>query len=62
MIRVMLVDDHEMVRSGLRTAIEIEDDMEVVAEAESGEECLEKLAGVAVDVILMDVMMEGLGE
>lgn len=61
MIRVMLVDDHEMVRSGLRTAIEIEDDMEVVAEAESGEECLEKLAGVAVDVILMDVMMEGLG-
>ena len=61
MIRVMLVDDHEMVRSGLRTAIEIEDDMEVVAEAESGEECLEKLAGGAVDVILMDVMMEGLG-
>lgn len=61
MIRVMLVDDHEMVRSGLRTAIELEDDMEVVAEAESGEECLEKLPGVAVDVILMDVMMEGLG-
>jgi two-component system response regulator DevR len=61
MIRVMLVDDHEMVRSGLRTAIELEDDMEVVAEAGSGEECLEKLPTVAVDVILMDVMMEGLG-
>lgn len=61
MIRVMLVDDHEMVRSGLRTAIEIEDDMEVVAEAGSGEECLEMLPSVAVDVILMDVMMEGLG-
>jgi two-component system, NarL family, response regulator DevR len=61
MIRVMLVDDHEMVRSGLKTAIEIEDDMEVVAEAGSGEECLEQLPNVAVDVILMDVMMEGLG-
>ena len=61
MIRVMLVDDHEMVRAGLRTAIELEDDMEVVAEAGSGEECLDTLAGVAVDVILMDVMMDGLG-
>jgi DNA-binding NarL/FixJ family response regulator len=57
----MLVDDHEQVRTGLRTAIEIEDDMDVVAEAASGEECLEKLSDVAVDVILMDVMMEGLG-
>ena len=61
MIRVMLVDDHEMVREGLRTAIELEDDMEVVAEAASGEECLETLPSVAVDVILMDVMMDGLG-
>lgn len=61
MIRIMLVDDNEMVRSGLRTAIEIEDDMEVVAEASSGEECLDSLPNVAVDVILMDVMMEGLG-
>ena len=57
----MLVDDHDMVRAGLRTAIEIEDDMEVVAEASSGEECLDQLPSVAVDVILMDVMMEGLG-
>ncbi len=61
MIRIMLVDDHDMVRAGLRTAIEIEDDMEVVAEASSGEECLDQLPSVAVDVILMDVMMEGLG-
>ena len=61
MIRIMLVDDHDMVRAGLRTAIEIEDDMEVVAEASSGEDCLEQLPTVAVDVILMDVMMEGLG-
>jgi len=61
MIRVMLVDDHDMVRAGLRTAIELEDDMIVVSEASSGEECLETLAQTAVDVILMDVMMDGLG-
>lgn len=61
MIRIMLVDDHEMVRAGLRDAIELEEDMEVAAEASSGEECLELLAKIAVDVILMDVMMEGLG-
>lgn len=57
----MLVDDHEMVRSGLRTTIELEDDMTVVGEAESGEDCLEALPNLAVDVVLMDVMMEGLG-
>jgi len=57
----MLVDDHQNVRDGLKTAIDIEDDMEVVAEAESGEDCLEKLSEIAVDVILMDVMMEGMG-
>lgn len=61
MIRIMLVDDHDAVRDGLRTAIELEDDMEVVAEASSGEECLESLPKIAVDVILMDVMMDGLG-
>ena len=61
MIRIMLVDDHDAVRTGLRTAIELEDDMEVVAEASSGEECLDTLPDVAVDVILMDVMMDGLG-
>lgn len=61
MIRIMLVDDHEMVRTGLRDAIALEDDMEVVAEASSGEECMQQLAKVAVDVVLMDVMMEGMG-
>lgn len=61
MIRIMLVDDHAMVRQGLRIAIELEHDMEVVAQAGSGEECLEALPKLAVDVILMDVMMDGLG-
>lgn len=61
MIKVMLVDDHEMVRMGLRTALDIEDDVEVVAEAESGEEALKVIETTEVDVILMDVMMAGMG-
>lgn len=61
MIKVMLVDDHEMVRMGLRTALELEDDLEVVGEAESGEQALELLSTVIVDVVLMDVMMAGVG-
>jgi DNA-binding NarL/FixJ family response regulator len=61
MIKVMLVDDHEMVRMGLRTALELEDDLEVVVEAESGELALELLESHQVDVILMDVMMAGMG-
>lgn len=61
MIKVMLVDDHEMVRMGLKTALGLEDDLEVVAEADSGESALESLENLSVDVILMDVMMEGMG-
>ena len=61
MIRIMLVDDHEVVRKGLKTAINLEDDLEVVAEADSGESALETLQSISVDVILMDVMMPGMG-
>lgn len=61
MIKVMLVDDHEMVRMGIRTALELEDDLEVVGEADSGEQALELLQSLSVDVILMDVMMAGMG-
>lgn len=61
MIKVMLVDDHEMVRMGLRTALALEDDMQVVAEAESGEQALELVQEHQIDVVLMDVMMAGMG-
>ena len=61
MIKVMLVDDHELVRSGLSTSLGLEDDMEIVAEAASGEEALARLKTVTPDVILMDVMMPGIG-
>lgn len=60
-IRVMVVDDHELVRSGLARIISDEPDMDVVSQADSGEDAIEKLATVKPDVILMDVKMSGIG-
>lgn len=57
----MLVDDHEVVRLGLRSALELEEDFEVVMEASSGEEALRLLENQSADLILIDVMMEGMG-
>lgn len=60
-IRVMVVDDHELVRCGLARIISDEPDMKIVAEAVSGEDAIEQLATVTPDVILMDVKMSGIG-
>ncbi|MER6795168.1 response regulator transcription factor, partial [Amycolatopsis mediterranei] len=60
MIRVMLVDDHPVVREGLRGMLEAEPDLTVVGEAGSGDEAV-ALDRVAVpDVVLMDLRMPGL--
>lgn len=61
-LRVMLVDDHEIVRQGLRTLIEAEEDLEVVAEASSGRQAAD-LARIHIpQVVVMDVRMpEGSG-
>lgn len=56
-IRVLLVDDQALVRSGFRMLIEAEDDMVVVAEAADGRQALELLACEPVDVVLMDIRM-----
>lgn len=56
-ISVLLVDDHSMVRMGLRAYFETLPDIEVVAEANSGEEAVEAAARYAPDVALMDLMM-----
>lgn len=56
-IRVMLVDDHAMVRRGLSTFLRIFDDLQLVGEAESGEAAIQLCADVLPDVILMDMVL-----
>lgn len=55
--RILLVDDHSVVRQGLRLFLEMEDEFEIVGEAENGREALEKIAALKPDVVLMDLMM-----
>jgi DNA-binding NarL/FixJ family response regulator len=56
-IRVMLVDDQALLRTGFRMVLQAQPDMEVVAEAGDGAEALDALRTTAVDVVLMDVRM-----
>ena len=56
-VRIMVVDDHEVVRTGLRAILEPEDDLEVVAEAGSGDEAVRAIGNPPPDVVLMDVRM-----
>lgn len=60
MIRVLLADDHRLVRVGFRVILELEDDIEVVGEAEDGAAAVEMCARDAPDVVLMDVEMPGM--
>lgn len=57
-IRLLIVDDHEVVRLGLRAAFELEPDINVVGEASDGAEALAKMSVLAPQLILMDVRME----
>ncbi|MFI0204596.1 MULTISPECIES: response regulator transcription factor [Streptomyces] len=58
-IRVLLVDDHQVVRRGLRTFLEVQEDIEVVGEASDGEEGVARAEELRPDVILMDIKMPG---
>jgi NarL family two-component system response regulator LiaR len=60
-IRVLIVDDHEVVRRGIRTFLETEAGIEVVGEAENGEEAVAMNQELRPDVILMDLVMPGMG-
>lgn len=53
----MLVDDHEVVREGLRTMVESEDDMEVVVEADSADEAVRRAKTFEPDVVVLDVRL-----
>ncbi|HEY1660011.1 MAG TPA: response regulator transcription factor [Candidatus Sulfotelmatobacter sp.] len=56
-VRILLVDDHPIVRQGLRTLLQGRDDWEVVGEASDGVEALEKVADLQPDVVVLDVTM-----
>ena len=57
MIRVLLADDHAVVRQGLRTFLDLQDDIEVVAEAGDGEQAVDAAVRTDPDVILLDLVM-----
>jgi two-component system invasion response regulator UvrY len=61
MIKVLLVDDHELVRTGIRRILEEAGDVEVVGEASDGDEALKVARKTAPDVVLMDLNMPGMG-
>jgi NarL family two-component system response regulator LiaR len=60
-IRVLLVDDHPVVRSGLSAFLMVNPDLELVGEAESGEDALRAVENLQPDVVLMDLVMPGMG-
>ena len=61
MIRIIVVDDHQLVRTGTRRLLEDAPGLEVIAEAGSGEEAVELVRDLKPDVVLMDVQMPGIG-
>jgi DNA-binding NarL/FixJ family response regulator len=61
LIRVLLADDHALVREGTRRLLEAENDVEVVAEAASGEEAVDAAKQLHPDIAIMDIAMPGMG-
>jgi NarL family two-component system response regulator LiaR len=59
-IRVMIVDDHAVVRSGLKAFLDAYDDLQLAGEARSGEEAVRLCAQIQPDVVLMDLVMSGM--
>ena len=59
-IKVLLVDDHAVLRDGLSSLISLEPDMEVVGEARDGEEAINLVESTRPDVVLMDINMPGM--
>ena len=56
-IKVMIVDDHSMIREGLKQLLELDSEMQVIEEASDGIECIEKLKTIKPDIMLLDIDM-----
>lgn len=61
MVRILITDDHAVLRSGLRLLLEREDDIQVVDEATTAEDALARVADGDVDLVLLDLEMPGIG-
>ena len=61
MIRILLADDHAVVRKGLRQIVEEDNDMQVTGEAQNGEEALSLVRSTTFDVVILDISMPGRG-
>jgi two-component system response regulator NreC len=59
-IRILLVDDHAIMRDGIRALLSLHDDIEVVGEASEGKEAVEKAQELLPDVVIMDIAMPGM--
>ena len=59
-IKVLVVDDHAILRDGIRALLSLHDDIEIVGEASEGKEAIEKARELAPDVIVMDIAMPGM--
>ncbi len=59
-IKVLIVDDHQVVREGLRRIVQLDNEVEVVGEAGNGEEAITKAVALSPDVIIMDLKMPGM--
>ena len=59
-IKILIVDDHAIMRDGIRALLSIHDDIEIVGEASEGKEAIEKTQELTPDVIIMDIAMPGL--
>ena len=56
-MKVLIVDDHESVRAGVRTVLESQPEIEICGEASNGEECLHKVLQLRPDVVILDLTM-----
>ena len=59
MIRIIIADDHAIVRQGLRQILQFDPTMEIVGEAQNGNEVLDLVRNIPVDVVVLDITMPG---